>query len=248
MAATCVGLKEYEAATRLLDQLAERDAFDWRVIWLRGFSLLAQGKAKESYPFFDAVFSELPGELAPKLALAIVSELLGERESAIRLYDLVSSVDPSYTTASFGLARCMVADNDRAGAVTAFGRVPPLSIAYLPALMQQVRTLIHPKPQPPSPAEIARAGMTLEAIDLPGYDRYRLEADLFEEAVAVVENSKTSIDPTLRLLGEPLNDPTRLRLRAEAALRKTAKFASSPESAIKLIDEANRVRPRTLFS
>ncbi|HEY4002608.1 MAG TPA: tetratricopeptide repeat protein, partial [Candidatus Xenobia bacterium] len=247
LANCCIDLEQFGDAQLLLDTLAKDDPFDWRVVWFRGRSLLAQKKHKDCYPFFDAVYSELPGELAPKLAVGIVAELTGNWEQASRLYDMVSRVDPGYTTASFGLARCLAVQNDRTAAVEAFARVPPMSIAFVPAQLQQVRTLIQSHPHPPSRDDLAKAAQTLENIKIAGFERSRLEADLLLEAARLLEAGKIQGDERIKLLGQPLNDVPRLRAKAEAALRQCAKFVDDRSLLLMLVDEANAVRPRTLF-
>ncbi|MHB2020575.1 MAG: tetratricopeptide repeat protein [Candidatus Xenobia bacterium] len=239
LADVCIELGQYEQAQSLLDQLAQEDPYDWRVVWLRGRKHLARKSYQESFPLFDAVYSELPGELAPKLSLAIVSELKGDRETAVRLYDLVSTVDPGYTTAAFGLARCMP---DARGAVAAYSRVPPMSIAYVPARLNQVRRLLEGKP---TPQDLGDAAAILGELSLDGGEASRLEADLFLAAAKLCEGGYKGSEPTL--LGEPMKDPTRLRARAEAALRRCAKFAPDRRAALALVEEANKVRPMSLW-
>ena len=95
--------------------------------------------------FFTAVAGELPGELAPKLALATclesqaatdggdsapaaVSRLLNE---AARYYTVVAETEPGYASAGFGLARVFLALGDRDGAVAALQRIPKSSSAYV---------------------------------------------------------------------------------------------------------------------
>ena len=106
--------KQADAETYLA-QAQAKDPFDWRVVWMRGLSLLSQQNYKNAVNTFDHVCSELPGELAPKLALALASEKAGDSKTAIRLYDTVSRTNPEFTSATFGLARCLAASADRGG-------------------------------------------------------------------------------------------------------------------------------------
>src|SRR5579871_5893614 len=94
--------REYHKAETLLAQVGEKDPFDWRVWWHRGRMALAQSRAKDACGYFDRVYNELPGELAPKLALALSLELAGDLKSAIRFYDSISRTDSGYISASFG--------------------------------------------------------------------------------------------------------------------------------------------------
>ncbi len=55
---------------------------------------------------FNAVYGQVPGELAPKLALALACELSGEHDVAEALYLVCARTDANYTApAAFGLAR-----------------------------------------------------------------------------------------------------------------------------------------------
>ena len=66
---------------------------------------MAAGKAGEARVAFDAVYSDLPGEPAARLALAAAMECTGDKEAAQRLYDRVWRVDRGFISAAFGLAR-----------------------------------------------------------------------------------------------------------------------------------------------
>ena len=123
-AAALVEAGDFAAAEEQLAQVEHDDPFDWRVQWFRGRIRLAQGQPAEARRLFEQVDAEVPGELAPKLALAMAAEADGDLQSASALYDTVSRTDPTFTTATFGLARCRTALNDRQGAIAAYGRVP----------------------------------------------------------------------------------------------------------------------------
>jgi serine/threonine-protein kinase PknG len=70
-----IAASDYTEAEMILEQVAIQDAWDWRVDWYRGKSLLAQNRHQEAQAAFDRVYFDLPGELAPKLAFAIAAEL-----------------------------------------------------------------------------------------------------------------------------------------------------------------------------
>src|SRR5439155_26576731 len=78
------------AAAAVLDALAAEDADDWRLEWFRGVAALVQRRADAACASFDTVYSTLPGEAAPKLALAAASECAGQDEPAGRYYALVA--------------------------------------------------------------------------------------------------------------------------------------------------------------
>jgi serine/threonine-protein kinase PknG len=244
IADACIDLGRYADAEKRLAELLSRDAYDWRIAWLRGRMLLAQEKPKEAYAYFDAIYSEIPGELAPKLALGLVSELLGDRDNALRFYDLVSRVDPGFTAAAFGYARC-AAELDRAVAVEAYRRVPSVSINYTRAMMQRARTLIQPKPQPPGLDELVQASETVKSLAADDFEMHRLRADLLLAAIEQIELKRLKPDPSVRILDTTMKVPA-LRAAAEVELRQCAHYAHALDDKIALVDQANAVRPFTL--
>src|SRR5262249_15459137 len=151
---------------------------------------LTRGQAKEAREAFDRVYSELPGEPAVKLALALAAESAGDGITATRLYDLVSRTDPGFVTASFGLGRCLAAAGKRAEAAEAYGRVPPPSSLYTQAQTALARTLIATTPAPPGATELQQASTVIEALALEGMEQARLRAEVLET--------------TLNLLGQQL--------------------------------------------
>ena len=96
---------------------------------------------------FELVYRVLPGELAPKLALGVCEELANRPAEAAAWYEIVSRTDPSYTTATFGLARCRLACGERAAALAAYARVPESSIAYDEAQTAWIACLLRGTPK-----------------------------------------------------------------------------------------------------
>lgn len=92
-----------------LDALAAAAPADWRVDWYRGLAALAAGQSQDARRAFDAVYGALPGEPAPKVALAAAAEWTGDRDTAARLYERVWRADRGYVSAAFGLARLRLA-------------------------------------------------------------------------------------------------------------------------------------------
>jgi len=213
---------------------------------MRGKQLLAQGQAQEALSYFDAVYSEIPGELVPKLALALASELTGDLDTAVRFYDLVSRVDPGYTTAAFGLARCLVRQQDKKGAVEAYNRVPKASISYTHAVAGRVKMLLHPEPTEPGKTEFMQAAEALRTIAMDNYVALKLQADLMLSALKQVEAGALPTDKNTRLLTVPLLEDN-LRNSLESTLRQCARFAQTEEDRIELVDRANKVRRVTWF-
>ena len=83
-------------------------SYDWREDWFRGRIALALGRSAEARAAFERVDDAVPGELAPKLAVAMACEQAGDLDTAAQWYGHVSRTDPAYKTASFGRVRCLI--------------------------------------------------------------------------------------------------------------------------------------------
>jgi len=246
VARALIELGRHSEAESSLARLEAGDRREWRGNWYRGLSLAAQGRAVEAGLAFDLVYAELPGELAPRLAMALAAELSGDLPAAARHYDIVSSTDPGFTSASFGLARVREAQGDVRGAVEAYERVPPGSSLYANAQLALARALIRGGPSAPAVDDLARASSVIERLQLPEQRRAELAVQLYEAAltllVSLSRRSQRQL-PDVRLLGQPLREvPVRLGL--EQAYRELA-WAASGDLKIRLIECANEVRPMT---
>ncbi|MFB9507910.1 tetratricopeptide repeat protein [Streptomyces aurantiacus] len=130
---------ELGRATGALEALEADHPDDWRVVWYRGVAALATGDHEVAALSFDAIYDAFPGEPAPKLALGLCAEVLGQLDNAAEYYRLVWTTDPSYVSAAFGLARVQLAAGDRPGAVRSLESVPEASIHYTAARVAAVR-------------------------------------------------------------------------------------------------------------
>ena len=83
------------------------------------------------------------------------------------------------------------------------------------------------------------------AIALEGMDRYRLTKQVLETALHLVTSQALSPASSIAILGQPLEE-LYLRKGLEKSLRAMAHLTTGDDK-IRLVDEANRVRPRTLF-
>jgi serine/threonine-protein kinase PknG len=185
--------------------------------------------------------------LAPKLAIAMAAEADGDVRSAAALYDTVSRTDPSFTTATFGLARCRSSLGDRQGAIAAYERVPSTSSRYVAAQLAMARTLCDPSHGSVELNDVVRASNILATLQrsADGPNLQMASADVFLSVVAEVESGRLSPNGT-RILGRTC-DPANLRRGAEETLRRCARYAATEAERIALVDRANSVRPRTLI-
>ena len=231
---------------------------DWRVVWYRGLAaLVASGTPAGPEPraaagaaadAFDAVYDAFPGEAAPKLALGICAEALGEREDAAEFYRLVWTTDRAYVSAAFGLARVRLASGDRIGAVEALESVPETSNHYVAARVAAVRARLRDR----APGEALRADLDacsnqLTGLGLDARRREELSAEVLGKALGWVISGRpdgaAGAGPVM-LLGHPAQE-RELRFALEQSYRVLARLAEQPEKRIEWVERANRTRPRT---
>ncbi|MFE9372516.1 tetratricopeptide repeat protein [Streptomyces sp. NPDC006711] len=242
-------LDEQLSAAKALDSLEADHPDDWRVVWYRGLAALAAGDNENAALSFDAIYDAFPGEPAPKLALGVCAEVLGQLDNAAEYYRLVWMTDPGYVSAAFGLARVRLAAGDRAGAVRTLESVPEASIHYTAARVAAVRARLRGRsPHDPLRADLLAAAAQVEALDAFGLDavrRARLTAEVLGSALDWVLSGSTGAgQDTTVLLGSEV-DERGLRFGLERSYRMLARLAQRGEERIDLVERANRFRPRT---
>ncbi|MBB4979422.1 serine/threonine-protein kinase PknG [Streptomyces sp. SFB5A] len=243
-------LGDLPAAARTLAGLEERDPDDWRIVWYRGVASLVTGDHEHAALAFDAVYDAFPGEPAPKLALGICAEVLGQLDNAAEYYRLVWATDPSFVSAAFGLARVRLAAGGRAGAVEALESVPEASIHYTAARVAAVRARLRRRPaHEPLGADLTAAAAQVSALQGFGLDavrRERLSTEVLGTALDWVLSGSPGAAPGggALLLGSEL-DERGLRFGLERSYRVLARLAQRGEERIELVERANRFRPRT---
>ncbi|MGD6762494.1 tetratricopeptide repeat protein [Streptomyces sp. BH097] len=248
---------ELDAAARGLAALEADHPDDWRVVWYRGVAALATGDHTNAALSFDAIYDAFPGEPAPKLALGVCAEVLGQLDNAAEYYRLVWSTDPSYVSAAFGLARVQLASGDRAGAVRTLESVPESSIHYTAARVAAVRSRLRGRTAQglngdPLLHDLTAAAGQVEALDAFGLDavrREQLSTEVLGTALDWVLSGRQGSGPPQGpvrtvVLGSDL-DERGLRLGLERSYRTLARLAQRGEERIELVERANRYRPRT---
>ncbi|WP_051704946.1 MULTISPECIES: serine/threonine-protein kinase [unclassified Streptomyces] len=243
------------AALRALVTLEGERPDDWRVVWYRGVAALVTGDDEGAALAFDAIYDAFPGEIAPKLALGLCAEVLGQLDNAAEYYRLVWSTDPSHVSAAFGLARVQLATGDRRGAVRTLESVPESSIHYTAARVAAVRARLRQRTATASDApfleDLTAAAAQVEALEAYGLDparREQLSAEVLGCALDwVLSGGQGSALPAAggrTLLGSGL-DERGLRFGLERSYRTLARLARGGEERIDLVERANRYRPRT---
>ncbi|MFJ8191556.1 tetratricopeptide repeat protein [Streptomyces sp. NPDC096094] len=242
-------------ALEALETLEGERPDDWRVVWYRGLAALVTGDHEVAALAFDAVYDAFPGEIAPKLALGLCAEVLGQLDNAAEYYRLVWSSDPSHVSAAFGLARVQLAGGDRAGAVRTLESVPESSVHCTAARVAAVRARLRQRTAGAGDVafldDLLAAARQVEALDVYGLDparREQLSAEVLGCALDwVLSGGRGSVPPAAggrTLLGSGL-DERGLRFGLERSYRTLARLARGGEERIDLVERANRYRPRT---
>src|SRR5262245_26533036 len=231
-------------AGTVLADLAAEDPADWRIAWYQGLRAMAAGDPGAARDAFDAVVGALPGELAAKLALGFAAEAAGDLAAADRYFRLVWTVDRSYVSAVFGLARTRLAAGDPAAAIAALAGVPDASSHHLAAQVAAVRIQVSPRPGQGqvSADDLGAAGARAARLKLDAIQREYLTAEVLRAALACAEAGGSV--PGGRLLGCEFTERS-LRFGLERSYRAQAQLASDRRRRIELVDAANAVRPRT---
>nr|WP_238815371.1 serine/threonine-protein kinase [Nocardia brasiliensis] len=228
---------------------------DWRLSWYRGQSRLLAGELSEAATEFDAVYAGLPGEAAPKLALAAVAELSAaagtdfaaaqHRRRAARYYETVWRTDRGYLSAVFGLARLRTGAGDRDGAVAALDQVDAGSVLFAEAGIAAVRTVLH---------DLAPAELTEAILRNAGERVSRLRLDSKRRSAEIRLRVLSAAFDWLRaggvpaahtpLLGVPFEQDG-VRAGLERCYRDLAHETDDMWERFALVEQANTIRPRT---
>jgi len=238
---------DYDAAAVVLADLAAADPSDWRVAWYNGLRDLAArgpGGAQIAQGAFSAVYDELPGELAPKLALAFAAEAAGDLTTAGHYYRVVWTVDRSYISAAFGMARTCLAAGDRPAAIAALAAVPSSSSHHAAAQIAAVRILVSADHQ---------NGVTGDDLRQAGGQLGRLAVDDVRRQQLTVEILRAALDWCAS--GQPAGggpilgcepNARAVRFGLERSYRALARLTPDEARRVELVDMANAIRPRTL--
>ncbi|MFJ6699160.1 tetratricopeptide repeat protein [Streptomyces sp. NPDC091272] len=275
--------RELEAAGRILG--SGTDHPNWRLTWHHGLLALwradrggrtaaRQGTAdatsgeaelRAAQRHFLRVHGAVPGEYAPKLALAYCAERLGEPSApgltAEALYRTVLARNPSQGGAALGLARIALADGDRERARRALERVPPESRDHAVVRIAEIRVRgarLRTEREPDAGrrqdrrglVDAARALHELDAdsaVQLPEELVSRLATELDEWLLDTLVAQGQGQGPAAGTAGRRPAGERAVRFRLDAAYRTMAGRCGRREESEHLVDLANSVRPRTRY-
>jgi len=191
---------------------------------------------------FNAVYGQVPGELAPKLALATACEMGGEPDVAENLYLICASTDANYVTpAAFGLARLRAQRQDLPGTLGALDIVPSTSRGYLESRQLKAEHLLaHGN----GLADLQEAMASTHSARLDLLTQARIDVSIYERALAEVRAHGAMAST---IIGDVPATPAALRDRLEQAYRTQAALENDPGTRIALVESANQIRKWSLL-
>ncbi|WP_040792886.1 serine/threonine-protein kinase [Nocardia paucivorans] len=246
-----------DGAAELAAAVPDTGPRDWRIDWYSGLAALVREDYEDAYQAFDAVLWALPGEIAPKLALAGTAELRLRywdtddravwRDHAERFYATVWRTDRSVVSAAFGLSRQLTAAERFDEAVAALDEVPSTSRYFTTARMTAILLLLTSAPATDLPETTLRdAAARTEALPTEERRTIQLRVLVLGSALTWLQAGNSPRNPDAGLLGSRFTERD-LRNGAEAGLRTLARMAPDRHHRYNLVDLANYVRATTWF-
>ena len=237
-------LGDVAKATRKLDDLANRIGWRWRLVWFRAVAEMLSADYDSATKHFTEVLDTLPGELAPKLALAATAELARRPRSSASSTDTVWCTDNGVISAGFGLARAQSAAGDRDDAVHTLDEVPATSRHFTTARLTSAVTLLSGRSiNEVTEQHIRDAARRVEALPDTEPRVLQIRALVLGTAMDWLADNTAS---TNHILGFPFTEHG-LQLGVEASLRSLARVAPTQAHRYALVDLANSVRPTSTF-
>jgi serine/threonine-protein kinase PknG len=231
----------FAVADQVVNDILTDNPWEWRAVWLSGLEALARSDFEAAATAFNTVLGQVPGELAPKLALALACEETGAEDLAEQLYAVCAATDANYVApAAFGLARTRENRGDAAGSLEALDLVAPTSGAYVAARRRRADLL---SAAAPGLDELAAAAASVENITIDRRDRLIILVRVF--TAAITEVVRAGDEPGTKIGGVAATEVD-LRVAAEQAFRDLATLTSDRAERIRFVDDANAIRPRTL--
>lgn len=250
-------LGDSATATTLLGGLETEVGSHWRIDWYAGSAMLIDEQYESAFTHFEAVLAAMPGETAPKLALAATSELILQhwespdptqwRDFAERYYRTVWRTDHNNVSAAFGLARMLTERGATAEALTALDQVPASSRHFTVARMTSVLTLLsgHAIEEIGEPA-LRDAAARVESLPSDEGRSLQMRTLVLGTALDWMRLGHAETEAREPILGVPFTERG-LRKGTEAGLRGLARSAPARTHRYTLVDLANAIRPKSLL-
>jgi serine/threonine-protein kinase PknG len=233
-----------ELAKKRAAELLEEDPWEWRALWMDGLAAMKLEDWEAAKAAFNAVYQQIPGELAPKLALAVACERGGLPDVAEGLYATCAATDAAYVApASFGMARVRAERYDTAGAVEALDQVPKTSRGYPES--RQLRAEVLLAGSGSDIAVLDQAMRSIESVPMDAITRQEYTVRILQHALAVVQAGHGTRRADARI-GSYAASEAGIREGLERSYRGLARDAPDLEARIELVNQANAVRTWTM--
>ena len=230
-------LAKKHAAALLAD-----DPWEWRALWMDGLAAMKLEDWEGAKAAFNAVYQQIPGELAPKLALAVACERGGLPDVAEGLYATCAATDASYVaSASFGMARIRALRRDASGAVAALDQVPKTSRGYPES--RQLRAEVLLAGSGSDLGVLDQAMQSIESVPMDGITRQQYTVRILQHALVVVQRGQGKVNVKI---GSYDASEAGIREGLERAFRALARDAPDLQARVELVNQANAVRTWTL--
>ncbi|UUZ59161.1 tetratricopeptide repeat protein [Nocardioides sp. B-3] len=188
---------------------------------------------------FSAVYQQVPGELAPKLALAIACENGSLPEVAEGLYATCAATDAAYAPpAAFGMARVRAAAGDTAGAVRALDPVPSTSRGYPESRQLRADVLLAGAPRRPGGSSTV-ALTSIASVRMDPAERQRYTVRILGHALDAVTKAGPSGGGKATVGGVTAQEVP-LRDAPENAYRALAREADSLDARVTPVNQGQR--------
>ncbi|MDP2771915.1 MAG: tetratricopeptide repeat protein [Nocardioides sp.] len=235
-------LQEPARARGYAADLLAQDPWEWRALWVDGLAALQLQDWDSAMASFNAVYQQVPGELAPKLALAVACERGQLPEVAEALYATCAGTDATYVApASFGMARVRAQRSDMQGAVAALDQVPSTSRGYPESRQLRADVLLSGGAQ--DLALLDQALRSIESVQMAPRTRETYTVRILGQALEVVLTG--SDRPDAKVGSYPATE-SGLRDGLERSYRALARDATEQRQRVELVNQANAVRMWTL--
>lgn len=244
-ARAALDLGDVGRARAVAAQLLTDDPWEWRALWVDGLAALAAEDWSSAQGSFNAVCQQVPGELAPKLALAVACERGGLPDVAEGLYDTCAQVDAAYVApASFGMARVRAMRGEVEGAVRALDQVPSSSRGYVESRQLRAEVLLASGKH--DLGLLNEAMRTVESVTMDATAQRRFTVRILGEALTLVRQGGHTSAQRRGTVGSFEATESGLRDGLEATLRSLARDTPTLTERIALVNQANAVRNWTL--
>lgn len=236
--------QRFTEADAVLETPLGSDRADWRFGWYQGLLSLAADQVTDAWHAFAAIRDLLPGEPAPKLALAMCAERLDQPDLARHYYQTVWRTGQEFVGAAFGVARTYAKEPGSVGiedAIDVLESIPESLRHHAAARIKALQLRLN-RPELDEKG-LREAARRLRELDLDEVQNARLRIDIWQAARTWLAGGGKP-DPAEELLGIPLTRDA-IGFAIEQAYLKLRRYAPGRRERVTLVKNAHAARPRT---